>query len=144
MNPKALKIERLATEELVELAGSLTQELARRSGVAPAKKALYYTPCPKCGDPVSWLTTESGAKVALDDKPGPYIVVDGIAKHVGGAGEYAFHFDTCRVQNAPSPPPPPSRFDQVKKDLGWNDEDPPAAETETREHQGGETNESTD
>src|SRR5579862_2867960 len=109
-----VKVAGLSTPEIVELSDSLMQELARRAGIAPQKKLLRYQPCPKCAQPIAWVRTESGAKAALEDNPGPYIIADGIAKWAGAAGDYAYHFETCPKNDPPQTPPRQSEFDRLR------------------------------
>ena len=135
MSFSAPSVEGLQTAELVELAKRAADELGRRSGVALQKKPLYYQPCQHCKAPIAWLQTEKEHWVALEDAPGPYIVVDGIARHVGGAGEYAFHYATCPSNNPPAPQARTSKFDGIVKEVEAQ---------KALKNEGGETNESTD
>lgn len=60
--------------------------------------------CRSCGKPVDWVTTESGKKMPLDEKPDPsgnIVLIHGIA-HVLKKGEEPLerptrtsHFATC-------------------------------------------------
>ena len=49
--------------------------------------------CTKCGRPIHWFQTRNGKNVALDDRPGPYVISEDGTAVFEGLGGHAYHYD---------------------------------------------------
>jgi hypothetical protein len=59
------------------------------NGAAPT----FDSRCKKCGQPILWAPTESGRMVALDQRPGPYILSEDGTAIWQAQGGLAYHYD---------------------------------------------------
>ena len=94
--------KRLTLEEWLQLMDEAVDLVIREHddfGEKPAMGAKQQEPtfgsrCNQCGEPICWArTTKNDKPIALDRKPGPYLLTQNGAADWRGSGGYACHFD---------------------------------------------------
>jgi hypothetical protein len=85
------------TREKLELVKQLLDEVLEVStsneGLTTARTPDFSAQCMKCGRAIRWAATENGKRAALDERPGPYVLVGSTAVFEGGTAGYAYHYD---------------------------------------------------
>jgi hypothetical protein len=98
-----LRRQRLTLEEWLELMDQAVDlVISERDdlGKKPTKPAerqhelVFDSGCNQCGEPIHWArTTKNDRPIALDRRPGPYVLTQDGEADWQGSGGYACHFD---------------------------------------------------
>jgi hypothetical protein len=97
-----LRERRLTLEEWLELMDQAVDLVIRQHdgfGEKPARRAkqqelVFDSRCNQCGESICWArTTKNDRPIALDRRPGPYVLTGDGGADWQGSGGYACHFD---------------------------------------------------
>lgn len=81
-------------ERVVSLLELAVKHGTAAAGVAVPAEVDFTDTCTKCGQPILWArTTKNDLPVALDSRPGPYVLTGGGKADFRHSGGYAFHYD---------------------------------------------------
>jgi hypothetical protein len=104
-------------DQTVRFLNELHAHLNSAPATVASKEAQppFNAKCKHCGAPINWATTTANNKmVALDRRPGPYLVTEDGRATWQGSGGYACHYDKTAPDACPSTRPPKTEEDEDK------------------------------